>query len=89
MVNGGSVLDLGALEALISALRTGGVRRYRDGSVELELSALPPPQMASDEKPADPPSPAETAEEGLSMLLRSSGGVVPARLKERLRKVAT
>ncbi len=32
---------------------------------------------------------AEKAEDGLSMLLRSSGGVVPGRLKERLRKVAT
>jgi hypothetical protein len=89
MVSRGSVLELGALEALISALRTGGVRRYRDGSVELELGALPPVRPASDEKAAEEPTPAEQAEEGLSMLLRSSGGTVPARLKERLRKVAT
>lgn len=79
------MLDPSVLAALISTLRAGGVKRYRDGGLELELhTEVPKPPVS--EQPAKEPTPAEVAESGLQMLLRSSGGPVPAVLKERLLK---
>jgi len=94
------VLDPSVLETLISTLRAGGVKRYRDGGLELELHIDAGARGAAEahnlgtsgatpEPATEEPTPAEKDEAGLALLLRSSGSGVPARLKERLRKVAT
>ena len=88
------------LQNLLTALRAAGVKRYRDGDLELELHIDAGARGAAEahnlgtsgatpEPATEEPTSAEKDEAGLALLLRSSGSGVPARLKERLRKVAT
>lgn len=83
------MLALAELKLLIDALLDGGVQRYRDGSVELELhthagergsvGAHNPDSSGATPEPATTPE--QRHEAHLSLLLKSAGGVVPARLK--------
>lgn len=85
------------LQNLLTTLRAAGVKRYRDGDFELELHIDAGARGAAEAhnlgpsgatpEPATDLTPEQRSEAGLSMLLRSAGPV-PARLKERIRRVA-
>ncbi len=71
------------LTELLLELRAAGVKRYRNGGLEIEFHAeysLQPDPItaAADESEMTPQQRHESA---LAMMLRSSGSAVPARLK--------
>ena len=71
------------LTELLLELRAAGVKRYRNGGLEIEFhaeyQALPDPTVEAAEDAELTPS--ERHERALAMMLRSSGSAVPARLK--------
>ncbi len=71
------------LDELLLTLRAAGVKRYRNGGLEIEFhaeyQALPDPlEAAADDAEL---TPEERHERFLAMMLRSSGSAVPAKLK--------
>ena len=84
------MLALAELNALIQALREGGVRRYRDGSVELELHIAGERGSLGAHNPeasgATPEPATEPEQSDMDVLFRSAGGMSP-RLRERIAAV--
>ena len=72
------------LDELLLTLRAAGVRRYRNGGLEIEfhpdysVAADPVGEAAAEDNEL---TPEQRHERALGLLLRSSGSAVPARLK--------